>query len=443
MQNNIYKSIIVFILSLSLSSLAHSSELPRHAKWEAQFESFSGKGRTIKSLAPDSPLAKAGLKPGDQILSVNGNYITDGPAWSHISASLRAGTATTVGYRRNQESYSSVVNFNPNKKEHFKGIETQYTHLLNDYGIRQRVIITRPTGIDEKLPAIFLVQWLSCSSIEALPDDDEFTTRVLKALITQTNMVMLRIEKPGVGDSEGNCGKTDFQMELNGLETAMKYLQTLPYVDQDRVIIYGNSLGSALAPYFVNKYNLNGLISDGTFYRSWFEHMLEIERRIKSMQGLSEVEINEQITQAYIPLYYGMLVQKKSYAEVIAENPLLQQYNYHGLEHMYGRHVSYYHQVQDFNFAGEWSKVKAPVRIRWGTYDWIMSETDNDMIVDALLKSGNQNVILDKYPQLDHWSAVHRSPNDSFNGEKGQWEPKISQQLVDWAIELNRTSWRK
>ncbi len=46
------------------------------------------------------------------------------------------------------------------------------------------------------------------------------------------------------------------------------------------------------------------------------------------MQGLTESEINQQMNLAYIPLYYGMLVDKKSYQQLTEENPELAKYNY-------------------------------------------------------------------------------------------------------------------
>ena len=67
-----------------------------------------------------------------------------------------------------------------------------------------------------------------------------------------------------------------------------------------------------------------------------------------------------------------------------------------------------------------------------------MSEADNDMIVDVLKASGNKKVKLYKYPGLDHWSTVHDSATHSFLGKQGQWQKQISQQIVDWANEINR-----
>ena len=52
-------------------------------------------------------------------------------------------------------------------------------------------------------------------------------------------------------------------------------------------------MGSAIAPLLANEFNLAGVISDGVFFKTWFEHMLEIERRILGFKGNSEAEIVE------------------------------------------------------------------------------------------------------------------------------------------------------
>ena len=98
--------------------------------------------------------------------------------------------------------------------------------------------------------------------------------------------------------------------------------------------------------------------------------------------------------------------------------------------------VAYYHQVQDFNFAQGWQELKAPVRIIRGTNDWIMSDEDNDMIMDILNAQGHQDHQLYRYPGLDHWNMIHEQPKDSFEGKTGKWEDKISQIIIDYAWEM-------
>ena len=430
--------VVLSIISVFCSVAVASDPLSRRAAWQARFEPVAEAGVVIRSLEVGSPLAKAGMQVGDKLLLINQQSIRSMTEWYDITDALVSEKTYQITYKRGTATESVEVRLPPVPQESYPNLDVHYSSVTNDYGIRQRTLITRPKDTPGKLPGIFVVQGLSCASIENTPGRQSHFVRTLVNLAEQSEMVMLRVEKPGMGDSEGHCSQTDFSVELNGYETALQQLLALPYVDTTRVVVYGSSMGSAIAPYLVNKYQLNGVAANGTFYRSWFEHMLEIERRIKRMQGLSEATINQQMIDAYIPLYYGMLIEKQSYAELIAKNPLLETYNYHQDEHMYGRPMRYYHQLQDFNVAGEWEKLKVPVRIRWGTLDWIMSEADNDMIVETLTRQGHNDVVLEKYPNLDHWYSIHQSAKDSFEGKAGQWQEGISDLIVDWVKALNK-----
>lgn len=417
-----------------------NNELKRRANWQAKFSTIklntSGNiGKKINQLSSNSPLAQAGLKTDDVITDVNNKKIDTNEDWYDITDALVAEEVVQITYLRKEKRLITNVTFPAVAKENYSHLITYYQSILNPQGLRQRIIITKPQS-DSPQPAIFIVQGLSCASVELLPARQSNYSRLLKTIVTQSNMVVMRVEKPGLGDSEGNCSQTDFITELAGYELALKTLKALPYVDSERILIYGNSMGSAIAPYLANKYQANAVIADGTFFRTWFEHMLEIERRIKQMQGLTESEINQQMNLAYIPLYYGMLVDKKSYQQLTEENPELAKYNYHGPHHMYGRSMSYYYQLQEFDVAGAWQKLTVPTRIRWGTNDWIMSEADNDMIVNVL-STNNVNVELSKYPGLDHWSTIHTSAKNSFIGKPGIWHEEVGRQIINWANEIN------
>ena len=441
-----YFSILLFI-GLDVNGLAATNitdsravekPLIRRAIWQAKFKPFdvNRPGKTIKSIVESSPLAKAGLMPNDRILSVNGRHIHTATAWNDITDALTAVVPHHIAFKREDRLFNTEVFFPPIDREVHHGLDALYESVTSDYGITQRVIVTKPQGQQQPSPAVVVLQGLSCSSIEKIPNRNSAFVRLLTDIVEQSHKVVMRIEKPGMGDSEGNCSETDFKTELNGYESALKWLLAQDYVDPKRVVVYGNSMGSALAPYLTNKYDLAGVISDGTFVRSWFEHMLEIERRILQFKGLSQSEISQQMNQFYLPLYYGMLIKKQSYQEVIDDYPALTKANYHGPEHMYGRPMAYYHQLQDFDVAGEWQKLKVPARIRWGMNDWIMSEADNDMIIEILENAGHANHKLLKQAGLDHWQALHENPVDSFNGKKGQWNQDISQVIIEWLDEL-------
>lgn len=422
------------------NTLQLSESLERRAKWNAKFKPLKqlSAGKEIKEISAESALKSAGIQVGDVLLRIDDKLINSNATWDDLTDALVADKKYHITILRNGKKHTTYVEFLPIIKEQYSGIDVFYDEVINNQGIKQRTIVTKPSDSNEKLAAIFMVQGLSCSSIEYIPGRSSNYIKSLQNIVIGSNMVVMRVEKPGLGDSEGNCSQTDFHTELSGYENALKQLINLDYVDSSRIVIYGNSMGSGIAPYLVNKYKLNGVISDGTFFRSWFEHMLEIERRIKTMQGLSQAEISQLMNQIYVPFYYDMLIKKMSYADIVAQNPLFKSHNYHQDHHMYGRPMSYYHQLQDFDFAGQWEKITVPVRVRWGTNDWIMSESDNDMIEEILMKSNHPDVEIYKYPGLDHWSTIHTSVENSFIGKKGLWDDNISQQIVDWAKEINK-----
>lgn len=378
---------------------------------------------------------EAGIKPNDLIVTVNGKFISNEEVWSDVVYGLKGDTNTVIEVIRNEKKMLFSVRLNSIPKESHTGLDTFYEEVTTAYDITQRTIITKPKK-QGRLPALILIGGLSCSSIETYPGRKGNWVQTIKDLVEKSGMVVMRIEKPGVGDSEGNCSESNFLMDLEGYRTAIESLKSKPYVDPSKIVVYGSSMGSALAPLLANEFDLTGVISDGTFFKTWFEHMLEIERRILQFKGSTEAEIVEKLNKYYIPLYYGMLIRKKTYQELVNEYPALAAFNYHGPAHMYGRSMAYYQQLQDLDLAGQWEKLKVPVRILRGTNDWIMSSFDNQMIIDVLKKNGHTDHILYEYEGLDHWNTIHESPKDSFDGKEGKWDEGTINIIIDWAREI-------
>ncbi|MEM9855936.1 MAG: PDZ domain-containing protein [Bacteroidota bacterium] len=416
-----------------------AQELKRRAHIGASFSSPDGieAGAIVRRVEEGSALAKAGLAVNDKVIRLNNELIKEPNRWSDIRYDLREDDEINLEVLRGNEVIELSAKLEALPKESYQDIQVVYGTVMSDYGDRIRTITTYPENGKSKLPAVFVMGGLSCSSVEVYPGRGENGwTRVLRDISTKSGMVVMRVEKPGVGDSNGDCGESTFLQDIAAFEAAYQSLKELDQVDSTNIIIYGSSMGSALAPHLANKLGASGIISDGTFVKTWFEHMLEIERRIRSFEGDSPGEVAQKMNEGYIPLYYGMLIEKKSYAQVIKEQPQLDRYNYHSPNHMYGRPMSYYHQVQDFNFAKGWEELKVPARIIQGTNDWIMSADDNDMIIDILEKNGHQDHKIYRYKNLDHWHMIHEKAIDSYLGKEGRWEDKISQIIIDYTHEL-------
>ena len=86
--------------------------------------------------------------------------------------------------------------------------------------------------------------------------------------------------------------------------------------------------------------------------------------------------------------------------------------------------------------AGQWEKLKVPVRILRGTNDWIMSAFDNQMILEVLKRNGHSDHELLEYPGLDHWNTIHETAKDSFEGKEGKWDEGTILAIIEWAREM-------
>ena len=117
-------------------------------------------------------------------------------------------------------------------------------------GKRLRSIITKPRDAKEKLPVIFLAGWLSCDSVEAPGDTKDTIGLILRGLAQTPGFCLFKIDKPGCGDSEGECSQTDFDTELAGYRAAFRAMKNYDFIDSDRVYIFGSSNGGGFAPLF-------------------------------------------------------------------------------------------------------------------------------------------------------------------------------------------------
>ncbi len=89
----------------------------------------------------------------------------------------------------------------------------------------------------------------------------------------------VRLEKAGVGDSKGDCAQTDFTAELGAYRQAFLKTRNYPFVDPGRIFILGVSEVVDLPPLVAQGAPVKGYVVDGGWSKTWYEHMLEIERR--------------------------------------------------------------------------------------------------------------------------------------------------------------------
>ena len=151
--------------------------------------------------------------------------------------------------------------------ESYPGHVVLYDQISNAAGNRIRLIATRP-ATDGKFATVFVVGWLSCDTVEAPADTTEATSLVFRKLAALPDIALVRMEKEGVGDSEGDCARTDFQTEFDDYRAAFQHMLEYSFVDPHRIFIFGISNGGGFAPLVSGETPIAGYVINGGWMKT-------------------------------------------------------------------------------------------------------------------------------------------------------------------------------
>jgi dienelactone hydrolase len=290
--------------------------------------------------------------------------------------------------------------------EALPAVDTEYGELRIEDGSRLRTLVTHPQGRTGRLPAVLFIQWLSCDSVEVRADARDGWSMMLRRLITESHMVWQRVDKSGVGDSVGvSCPSLDYDTELAHHRAALQQLRSRPDVDPARIVIYGASMGSNFAPLVAAGQEVAGVIVWGGGATTWFERMLQFERNALEL-GDTDPEVLSAEVNARAAYFARYLLDGESPAAIAASNPELGKVwpRIVGTSNdgHYGRPFSFHQQAQRQNWAGAWARVKAPVLVLHGEYDWFESRSAAELIVDIVNRRQPASATFRELPQLNH-----------------------------------------
>lgn len=408
--------------------------LLRQPYWGARLAPSNGgrPGVLVRSLDPSSPAAAAGLRAGDVLRQVNDCDLRDPKTLAVMMRSLRAGDSVLVHVER--ERQIGVVRFAlpPMPLERIPGADVLYDAVTSPLGYRIRIIATRPAGVAGRLPTIVFIPWLSCDSAESPLGAGDGWSHLLHGLAQRSGFALVRIEKPGVGDSEGPpCSENDLRADLSAYRAALAALDRIDFVDTSRVILFGGSIGGSLAPILAAERHVRGVIVSGGFTGTWYEHMLEIERTRRELAGVPPGEINAAM-RGVAELYLDYLYGGRTPGEVVRDKPRLAPLWDDEPDGQYGRPAAFFQQVAALNVEEAWEKVDAPVLILYGEYDWIMSRSDQERILEIVNARRPDRARLALLPRTDHNLDVYASRLDAFHGRGGRFDDALVGRVIEW-----------
>ena len=326
--------------------------------------------------------------------------------------------------------------------EKIPGLESHYGVLPAAGGLRLRTIVTRPEGASARLPGIYFVQWLSCDTVELPQNDRSGWTRMLRRLARESGMVMGRTEKAGVGDSEGDCARLDYETELAHHRQALEAFQASPYVDPRRIVVFGASMGANMAPLVARGHDVAGVMVWGGGALTWFERQLGFSRRAMEL-GAGDAGAISARMRRHSRFYSRYLLDGRSPAQIRAEDPELGAVwtDIVGTEGdlQYGRPAAFHQQAQRQDWTAAWAEVKAPVLVVYGEHDWFEDVDAARTVVRVVNGAGSERARLVAVPRMDHHFTLYATPQEAFRELAGTVdEGPAVEPMLSWLRELKR-----
>jgi dienelactone hydrolase len=324
-----------------------------------------------------------------------------------------------------QASHPAEAAKTPPREQH-PGIVTTYGTLTLRDGVKLQTIITRPANAAGRIPAILFVHWLSCDSVAVSSDPRDGWSAMMRRIVRESNALVWRTEKRGVGASEGDCASMDYDTELADHREALQQLRRRPDVDPRRIVIYGGSIGGTYAPLLAADTDVAGVLVWGAGATTWAERMLKFERNALELGGTDPKQLAAEITTRYRFLD-RYLIEGRTPAQIAAADASLGSVwprivgtsaNGH-----YGRPFAFHQQAQKADWAAAWSRVRAPVLALYGQYDWFESHDAVSLIARIVNSTTPGRGTFIEVPGMNHHFEIYPDAQAAFREENGQVNP--------------------
>ena len=413
--NQCNKSLVSVALFFACFAGNSQNPLPRKAALGLRFE-ITDQGARITEVLSGTAL-QLKLKWDDIIREINQVKIADYASLAKSIDDKVAGDAAYFVVERNKKLIRLKGEFVGRSLEISDFSEVIYDQAPFRDGLL-RVIVNKPKN-EGKHPALLFIPGYTCSSIDNL--DDTHPYKRIIDVFARAGFVTLRIEKSGLGDSQNTpaCESCDLYDEIENFQVGLDKLKSLPYVDTNKIIIFGHSMGGIIAPALSAKNQVAGVIVYGTTAKSWFEYQIEMYRTQNLLAGMEPLEYEKSVVDQY-DLNYRYFVKKESLSE-LAKEPLFDSllrlhWAYDGQGRIFSRNAEYWRQIQDVLHLENWKNTQAKVLVQFGESDFqAFSRADHEQIVRTVNFYNPNHATLQTFPSTDHYFAKSGSTQDAFD----------------------------
>lgn len=428
---------------LGLAQFEQGAPLPRKAFFGAQLSPLSpDKAKAMKvspasvevaRVIPGSSAEVMKLKVGDVILSLNGKKTPTVPEFMGLMRTMYAGKPLSTKVLRDGQNLELSGTSVERPKQKGDGVTVEYSQVLSQ-GKRIRVIATHPNG-NGPFPTIFMI-----GGIGAYSTDGEFGSIAYGNILGQLakEYAIIRTEKPGQGDSEGPIySELLFDTELDAYVQSMRLTKSFPFVDKNRIAIFGHSMGGVFGPLVAQTEKVAGLAVSGTISKTWNEYILENTRRQSLLSGAKPDEVDKELADLAAVsqhLFYDDMTAQ----EIVRKYPKLKDAvngqtpdgkTYSGVG------LGFWQQLAKKNMAAAWLKTDTKVLALWGSTDFISTQWDHEYIAEILNRRTPGSAEYLVVSNSDHGfsnTATMKESMEKWGTGKAAFNPNIVEILRTW-----------
>jgi pimeloyl-ACP methyl ester carboxylesterase len=348
--SNLSRSTLCLLLVFcapSVSSQPGENPLPRRAYLGVALAERDGVGVSITAVNENSTAWESGVAAGDVVLSIDGEPTNSVPEVQAAIGGHRGGDTVGFSIVRDGERVDLEAALKPVPSEAMQNAVVEYGSVTTDRGVRLRTIASVPNGREGQAPAVLLLQGGGCGSVDAPWTPMPVGTLGLIRSIGDGGFVTMRVEKSGVGDSEGPpCGTIGYYEELAGFRAGLEALKSHPAADPDRIFLLGISLGGVFAPILANEADVAGISVYSTLARPPYPYPGRSERFFEEFE---DVDVHAAWEAIDVPVqlirgeYDELRAEMRFLARLLGEtNPGATEYlELEKLDHCWTRHETY------------------------------------------------------------------------------------------------------
>lgn len=331
--------------------LSSSEPLPRRGQFGVALGTNDTGDVLVTAVQPGTTAADTGIEPGDVVRTVDGIEMRAPEDVVAAIGAHRGGERIELQIARAGAVRRFVATLKPFPSERIAGAEVVYGSVALNRRTRLRTIMTVPTGLAGPAPAVLVLQGGGCGSIDQ-PIGPPLGVVATTHAIASNGFVTLRVEKSGVGESEGPpCAEIGYRAELDGYRAALRALRARAAVDRERVFIVGISLGGVFAPVLANEMPVAGISVFGTL--------------------------------------------------AIAPSPYP------------GRSERFFEEIGALDVLAEWARIAVPVQVLRAEYDEVTTREWAEMIAAAVNATHPGGAELSELDGLDHCATRHATREES------------------------------